>query len=359
MEINRNNYELYMIDYLDAKLSAEQQEELTLFLAENTELQAEFDLLQNSILTDEVHPIPFEFKQELKKQERIQVSKYDELLVAKLEGDLSKDELLKLDAEIHIYPELKTSFEQYKKTKLIADEAIVFLNKSSLKKQANVIAMFTNLRMVSSIAAAFLIVLALWFFYSNRTGNNNMSSNNGTSDVNPKHEKPILVNADKSNKQVIPTKQNNVVSKIKEPKSVDPIIKVSNVERVNVSMANIETKEMSPKAVMLDPLIEKEIKTIQYAVKAKSNEANMLATNNYLTPQEYLQKMINANAQNTVVDQNKPKSSDDKNKNIGFALLGLFNKATGSDVKLVRRYDNDGNLTGYSVAANTLFANSR
>ena len=112
--------------------------------------------------------------------------------------------------------------------------------------------------------------------------------------------------------------------------------------------------------VKLAPLNNNKIKTIQYVVIAKSNESNVVAQNNYLTPQQYLQKMINATAKNAVVDQNKPASVDDKNKsNIGFALLGLFNKATGSDVKLVRKYDNEGKITGYSVAANTLFANSR
>ncbi len=360
MEINRNNYELYMIDYLDAKLSAVQQAELMLFLAENPDLQAEFDLLQNAIIDDELHPIPFELKQELKKQECIQVSQYDELLVAKLEGDLDHIELAKLHADMHVYPELQSSFEQFQKTKLRVDETIVFAQKSSLKKQAQVFALFTKLRIVSSIAAAFLVILALWFFQSNRTENNNTASISNTSKIKSKNEKPIFANADKSSKQIEHIRPNGLRSKVRETNSIDPTLKVSAIERVNMSVAHIETKDVSPKALMLEPLIEKEIKPIQYAVKAKSNEANVIATNNYLTPQEYLQKMINANAQNTVVDQNKPSSANDKNtSNIGFALLGLFNKATGSDVKLVRRYDNDGKLTGYSVAANTLFANSR
>ena len=360
MEINRNNYELYMIDFLDAKLSAKQQDQLMLFLAENPDLQAEFDLLQNSIIADEVHPIPFEFKQELKKQEHIQVSLYDELLVAKLEGDLSQNDLAKLDAEMQVYPELQTSFEQFQKTKLSVDETIVFAHKSSLKKQAQVFVLFTKLRIFSSIAAAFLVILALWFFKSNRTENNNTASIRNTSKIKSKNEKPIFANADKSSKQIEPIRPNGLRSKVIETNSIDPTLKVSAIERVNMSVAHIEIKDISLKTLMLEPLIEKEFKTIQYTVKAKSNENNVLATNNYLTPQQYLQKMINANAQNTVIDQNKPKTLDDKNKNnIGFALLGLFNKATGSDVKLVRRYDNDGKITGYSVAANTLFANSR
>lgn len=359
MEINRNNYELYMIDYLDAKLSNEHQAKLMLFLAENPDLQAEFDLLQHSIIADDAHPIPFAFKEELKKQECIQVSQYDELLVAKLEGDLDHIELAKLDAEMHVYPELQTSFEQFQKTKLSVEETIVFGHKSSLKKEAQVFVLFNSFRMVSSVAATFLIILALWFFQSNKTGNTNTAAINNTNEIITKQNKQ-LANSDNSNKHIEPIKSNVVRIKVRKTKSIDPALKASSIERVNMAVAQIETKEISPKAEILVPIIEKEIRSIQYTVKAKSNDANMVATNNYLTPQEYLQKMINANAQNTVIDQNKPKNPNDKNKsNIGFALLGLFNKATGSDVKLVRRYDNDGNLTGYSVAANTLFANSR
>ncbi len=360
MEINRNNYELYMIDYLDAKLIAEQQAHLMLFLAKNPDLKAEFDLLQNTLLTDDVHPIPFEFKQELKKKEYIQVSQYDELLVAKLEGDLSKDELTMLDANIHIYPELKLSFEQFQKTKLLKDETIVFSNKSSLRKQAQVFALFSNVRMIISIAAAFLLILALWFFQSNRNININESaaSLGNTIEIYNKEAKP-LDQSDKVDKQV------NVVQPIakvrnQKPNVIIPISKVTSITTLDLAVITIDKKENNLLAVKLAPLNDKEIKSLQFAVNYKSIENNVVATNNYLTPQQYLQKMINTNAQNTVVDQNKPSSIDDKNKsNIGFALLGLFNKATGSDVKLVRRYDNDGNLTGYSVAANTLFANSR
>lgn len=358
MEINRNNYELYMIDYLDAKLSAVQQGKLMLFLAENPDLQAEFDLLQNTLITDEVHPIPFEFKQELKKQEYIQVSQYDELLVAKLEGDLSKDELTKLDADIRIYPELQLSYEYYQKTKLLADDNIVFLYKSSLRKQTQVFALFSNVRMITSIAAAFIIVLALWFFQSNYNVNESTASLNNTIKIHNKDAKPSDL-SDKADKQISVAQPSTKVRNQK-PNVIIPVSKVPSVATLELTVITIDKKENNLLAVKLAPLNDKEIKTPQFAVNNKSNENNVVATNNYLTPQQYLQKMINANAQNTVIDQNKPASTDDKNKsNIGFALLGLFNKATGSDVKLVRRYDNDGNLTGYSVAANTLFANSR
>ena len=357
MEINRNNYELYMIDYLDAKLSVEHQAELILFLAENPDLQAEFDLLQNTIIADEVHSIPFEFKQELKKQELIQVSLYDELLVAKLEGDLSIDELIKLDAEIHNYPELKQSFEQFQKIKLTAEETIVFIHKSSLRKREQIFDLSTKVRMVSSIAAAFLLILALWFFQNNR--NESTVSFSNTIRINNKLEKPST-SAGNSNNQV-ETITPIAMDRIQKRNVIIPTPKVPSIKTLDLAVTIIDKKEMNTLVVKFAPFNEKEIKTIQFAVNTKSNENDLKATNNnYLSPQQYLQKMINANAQNAVVDQNKPNSLDDKNNsNIGFALLGLFNKVTGSDVKLVRRYDNDGNLTGYSVAANTLFANSR
>jgi hypothetical protein len=356
MQINRNNYELYMIDYLDAKPNVELQAELMLFLAKNPDLQAEFDLLKNSIIADHVHSIPFEFKQELKKQEFIQVSQYNEMLVAKLEGDLSRDKLIKLDAEIHNYPELKQSFEQFQKTKLTAEETIVFIHKSSLRKREQIFDLSTKVRMVSSIAAAFLVILALWFFQNNR--NESTASFSNTIRINNKLKKPSTP-AGNSNNQV-QTITPITMDRIQKHNVIITNPKVPSLKTLDLAVTIIDKKEMNALAVKLAPSNDKEFKIIQFAVNLKSNKNNMIAKNNYLSPQQYLQKIIDANAHNAVVDQNKPASANDDNKsNIGLALVGLFNKVTGSDVKLVRRYGNDGKVTGYSVAANTLFANSR
>ena len=45
MQIDRSNYEIWLIDWLDGNLNDIQAEELQLFLAENPDLKEEFDEL--------------------------------------------------------------------------------------------------------------------------------------------------------------------------------------------------------------------------------------------------------------------------------------------------------------------------
>ena len=50
MEINRNNYEVWLTDFMDGKLSATRTEELMSFLDQNPNLKEEFEGLETIIL---------------------------------------------------------------------------------------------------------------------------------------------------------------------------------------------------------------------------------------------------------------------------------------------------------------------
>jgi hypothetical protein len=69
MEINRINYEKFFLLYLDRELSPVEKQEVERFLAENTDLQKEFNLLQQTVLV----PQDFVFEQKellYRKEER-------------------------------------------------------------------------------------------------------------------------------------------------------------------------------------------------------------------------------------------------------------------------------------------------
>ena len=51
MEINRNNYESFFLLYLDGELMASQQVAVEKFLGENADLQKEFFLLKQTVLS--------------------------------------------------------------------------------------------------------------------------------------------------------------------------------------------------------------------------------------------------------------------------------------------------------------------
>ncbi|MBC8172638.1 MAG: hypothetical protein H7X71_01920, partial [Chitinophagales bacterium] len=68
MNININNYEEWMIDYLEGNLTRQQEKQLTHFLEAHPELRAELELFQHTKLRPDMNLV-FENKEILKKQE--------------------------------------------------------------------------------------------------------------------------------------------------------------------------------------------------------------------------------------------------------------------------------------------------
>lgn len=67
MNININNYEEWMIDYIEGNLSAAQEKELNEFLVFHPELKAELELFSATKLQPDMHVV-FADKNSLKKQ---------------------------------------------------------------------------------------------------------------------------------------------------------------------------------------------------------------------------------------------------------------------------------------------------
>ncbi|MFW6019260.1 MAG: hypothetical protein ACOCPM_01640 [Bacteroidales bacterium] len=140
MKINRNNYEVYMIDYLDGNLTPGQIDELMLFLNENPDIKAEAEGLDITVSPkDEQSPV-YDEKAALKQPvtddlETINENNYETWFIAFVEGNLSKDEESRLNTYITQNPEKQKELELFKATKLHPEE-IVFDNKSQLKSIA-------------------------------------------------------------------------------------------------------------------------------------------------------------------------------------------------------------------------------
>lgn len=102
MNISRDNYEVFFLDYLEGNLQAEMLEELKLFLQNNPDLEEELEemkFFQEQMeyeLPEE--PVLFDGKASLKKAEPTpEELLIDELLAKELEGDLTAEEKTLLD----------------------------------------------------------------------------------------------------------------------------------------------------------------------------------------------------------------------------------------------------------------------
>ncbi|NOY49474.1 MAG: hypothetical protein GXO88_02750 [Chlorobi bacterium] len=179
MSINLNNYEVYLIDYLDGNLSLEVERELMLFLESNPGIKNELEDIENFKLLDE-EKLTFNDKNSLKQKEvipakSINEGNYEEFFIAFYEKDLSVDEQRELDDFVIKNPQLEKEFLLHKSLILNADR-IEFEHKNNLKKRAHI-----GIWQYQALAVAASIALLISFFWLLRPGNSNYHKNSGIS----------------------------------------------------------------------------------------------------------------------------------------------------------------------------------
>jgi hypothetical protein len=158
--INRHNYEAFLLDSIEGRLTAEQQLELDAFMALNPDLVLDLEDLAD--VTFDPQQTFFQEKASLKRTESDLVP--EEQFIAYIEQQLSPEEKLDLEKSCDANPVLAKELNLYQSTIAVADTGIVFEDKESLKRRSKVI--LFNYRTASFAAAAsvvFLIMLyAIW-----------------------------------------------------------------------------------------------------------------------------------------------------------------------------------------------------
>jgi hypothetical protein len=168
MTINRNNFEAYLLDYIEGNLDPVYSAELMAFLAENPEF--ENYLPENELKKLNTGSHLFENKSLLKKDfqdiRQINPANFDEFCIASVEGLLDPNQEKRLHNYINMNPELENDLDTYRNMKLTPDYSVVFENKHSLKKQGGIIVPVRFLYLAVSIAAA--IIFIIWLFPDGR-----------------------------------------------------------------------------------------------------------------------------------------------------------------------------------------------
>ena len=159
MKINRNNYEPYFIDYLEGNLDENLVDDFIEFLTSNPDLKEELSLFEP--VSVEPGEVVFGKKNQLYKERFDLESEFSENAIANLEGDLSAPEKAAFEKYIANHPERKRDLELFEKTKLVADESIVFVRKNDLYKTS----ILKTLFYWSGRVAAVLVVAFLVYFF--------------------------------------------------------------------------------------------------------------------------------------------------------------------------------------------------
>ncbi|MFO8055101.1 MAG: hypothetical protein R6U19_08090 [Bacteroidales bacterium] len=140
MNINRNNYETFMIDYLDGKLTPGQVAEVLLFLEQNPDIKQEVEGLHESSLppAETTENAVFEDKAALKHisatpDKSINRQNYESWFIAAVEGTLTREEEFELNRFLTKNEALEQSYRQFMATKLKPEPTLVFKEKQQLK----------------------------------------------------------------------------------------------------------------------------------------------------------------------------------------------------------------------------------
>jgi len=180
MNINRNNYEAWLLDLFEGNLSSEEKAAVMLFLDNNPDLKEDFEDFEIHTLPHDDVSLSAKAKGKLKRPYinpvgNINSSNYDDFFIAFHEGTLREDEIEMLNEFIEENPDFKEEFALFGAIKLTPEEHIKFPDKNSLKKRS-VIPLYSRIGVITSVAAASIALLLIFKpFTSPTVTNDNIS----------------------------------------------------------------------------------------------------------------------------------------------------------------------------------------
>ncbi|SHF78809.1 hypothetical protein SAMN05444274_10943 [Mariniphaga anaerophila] len=130
MKITRNNYEEYFLDYLEGELEETLVDDFIDFLRQNPDLKAELEMV--APIKVEMENISFKGKEKLYKEKYDLKAEFDHAAVARMEGDLSEKDEKEFRNYLAKHPEKQKEASLFEKTKLKADQSIIFSKKKRL-----------------------------------------------------------------------------------------------------------------------------------------------------------------------------------------------------------------------------------
>ncbi len=154
--INRTNYEEYFLLYMDGELTAAEKADVERFIADNSDLKPELELL----LSTKIVPGTVELNKEELLAGQMQLNEMEEALVLYMDNELPEADRRAVEHTIDTNNNFQLHYQLLQKTKL-PDERIIFPYKKELyRKTDSIRPVYIWLR----IAAVFLILIGAAFF---------------------------------------------------------------------------------------------------------------------------------------------------------------------------------------------------
>lgn len=359
MNINRNNYEEFFIDYLDGRLNEATIIELEDFLLLNPDLKEELEGMEKVVLKpEENHFTNKELLKQINLEYPIDQENFDFFLIAENEEDLNAEELTALKAFIKTHPEIKADRKRYSSLRLKANEHIIFKNKSQLKKSVFLIYK-REIITISSIAAGILLLLGSYYTFLNSGIQESMiqtASNEELVVDSTKISTPVNINKEVPSQKETP--------KIIELTKIQPTPKITIKVEIPIASLNDNEPQHKPSAhkeedpeVIAKKLADNiningsllasfdEGETInQDLIRTYKSSVNKYKGINLADPSKYMSiDQFAKQKLSEVVFGKENKNESLTAFNLVSAGINKINKISGSDMKLQKSIDDQGN----------------
>lgn len=355
MNINRQNYEVFFIDYFDEKLTAEQVAELMHFISQNPDLAEEFYSFEEVTLP--VSKIKFQEKSSLKNISQqiflITDDTFDTYCIAYIEGDLTQTEKTVFEKYLVSNPEKYKEYKIFTQLKLQQETDIVFENKTGLKR-IEITKNYKRIIITGISAAASVIIIFLMYFISSNT-----------TEVQPKYavrdtnsNKIIIDTLENFTKKTLAIKQNQknthykLLNNVKNNKSLTAENKIKmDKDTLLQENKNIKYNIIIDKIEHLDNK-----KLIALTVESPVHNNITIYYLQYKKPKKQENSQTLAQFFKTKLQKAVRGENADPNHKFGFidvadVFVRGINKITGRNMKLQKTYDSKGDvetLTFYS-----------
>lgn len=281
MKFNRENYELYVIDFLEGKLPEEDHIMFIKFLRDHPDINDEVKDIHNVQLQPGDEQFPG--KQILKKNVRASYyqADFDNFCIAYLEGDLEYAERIDFEHWILKNPEKNHELELFRKVYLKADLNNIFSSKSGLKKRSIVQNRIRIIPILTTAAAAIVIFIIIF--------------------VRPADViNTVVISEDTNNNIKVTTEQVNAwTEEFQEQPSADQKLMTDDINYANID-PDMEHEAVSREKISIQPVsslfaqVENQ-KLVRYDILQQPDTLENRKFDEYQTLGEYVNENILGN----------------------------------------------------------------
>lgn len=261
VKINRNNYEEYLLLYVDDELSASDKEQVNAFLLKNPDLAEELDMLRDTKISDD-QMLVFKHKELLYKtcDTKIHSHNCEEWFLLYTDNELSDTEKEAVDNWVAKHPVYKQQLEILIATR-VPQEQVFFANKEILhRREVAKLVSFAPMRWVAA-AAIFVLLSGVWLLWKSNTPAGQQQVAETNTIVSP----PVSPSKDLANS----------TADINTPEAID----VTDIKKTDQTSAD--------KATAKNDAVKKSTSIAEQAVNVKENKiADDVVTNNPEQPYE-------------------------------------------------------------------------